>query len=256
MHAEFFHFGAVEDFATQLEFPGQRLCLLGEIGGVAHIGRQVAEILGQRGSLGNCDALGQRFFGLRQFIAPVDAERQLAQRTADVIFLALELLEAVGRIQRDHCGLAHAPGEAALSYRDFGQEDRGIEGAGFVQCLDGGAHGGAEFLFVKFLFLAEADQQDAVAQGARDVVQKQRVARFAFHVAAPDDVGNVAIGRLVQQFGGKRELSRFENPDHDTGAALLLRATAFYAKFHRLLQFMEISVSAGLSTHFFGFVKA
>jgi hypothetical protein len=69
--------------------------------------------------------------------------------------------------------------------------------------LTGGADGGGEFLFVKLLFLAQADEQDAFAKRSRHIVQQQRTACLAFHVAAADDVGNVAVtGCLVEQFGG------------------------------------------------------
>ena len=48
----------------------------------------------------------------------------------------------------------------------------------------------------------------------------------------------------------------YDKTQYDAGTALFFRATAFYAKFHKLLLIREISVFEGLSSHFFGFVKA
>ena len=87
-------------------------------------------------------------------------------------------------------------------------------------------------------------------------MQQQGAGGFAFHVATPDDIRNIATGCLVEQFCRKGQFPRFEDADNDAGAALLLRAATFYAKFHKLLLIRDISVSEGLSSHFFGFVKA
>ena len=76
------------------------------------------------------------------------------------------------------------------------------------------------------------------------------------HVAAANDLGDITVGRVIEQFGGKSEFPRFEDTGHNASATLLFRATTFYAKFHRLLLIKEISVFEGLSSYFFGFVKA
>jgi len=95
-----------------------------------------------------------------------------------------------------------------------------------------------------------------VAEGAGDIVQEQGGARLAFHVAAPDEIGNIAVGGFVQQFSRQGQFSGFENADHDAGATLLFRATAFYAKFHSPLLVLQSQIPAGLSLPFFSFVKA
>ncbi|MPM64561.1 hypothetical protein SDC9_111448 [bioreactor metagenome] len=256
MHAELFHVVALKDFAVELECFGHGLRLFGQIARVANIGRQVAERLGQCHAFGNGLALMHALFGGGQFVTTFDADRQLAQRAANFFLLALELIEPVGGIQRCNDGLADAPGDAALPDLEFGQEKCGVEGAGFVEDLDGGTDGVGEFLFAEFLFLAQANQQDAVAKRGGHVVQQQCAACLAFHVATAHDVGNVAAGRVVEQFCREGQFPRFKNTDDHAGAALFFRASAFYAKFHKLLLIKEISVFEGLSSHFFGFVKA
>jgi hypothetical protein len=86
-------------------------------------------------------------------------ECQLAQRTANFILFALELIKFVSRIQCNHRGLANTPGDTAFFDGQFGQENRGIEGAGFIERFDRSANRITEFLLAEILFLAEADQQ-------------------------------------------------------------------------------------------------
>ena len=66
----------------------------------------------------------------------------------------------------------------------------------------------------------------------------------------------MSAGGLVEQLCGQGQFPRFEYADHDAGATLFFRASAFYAKFHKLLLIKEIPVFEGLSSYFFGFVKA
>jgi hypothetical protein len=63
-------------------------------------------------------------------------------------------------------------------------------------------------------------------------MQEQRGAELAFHVAAPDDLADIAVRRPVDQFGGQRKLAVIEHPDHDARAALFL-GLLLYGKFHR-----------------------
>ena len=87
-------------------------------------------------------------------------------------------------------------------------------------------------------------------------MQQQHLAWFAFQIAAAQQRAEVAVADLVQLFGNRREAARLKNADHDAGATLFFRASAFYAKFHKLLLIKEIPVFEGLSSYFFGFVKA
>ena len=95
-------------------------------------------------------------------------------------------------------------------------------------------HGRAELLVAEIALLAEADQQHAVGERAAHVVQQQRRAELAFHVAAADDLADVAVRRAVDQLRRQRKLAVVEHADDDAGAALLLGAAAFYGKFHRV----------------------
>jgi hypothetical protein len=142
------------------------------------------------------------------------------------------LIETIDGLLRDDRRLSHAPGSVALSDTGFGQEYRAVKRTGFVEGAHGAANRVTVLLVTELLFLAESDQEDAVAEGAGNVVQQQGRARLSLHVAAPDDVREMVARRIVEQLGGKGQLARFENADHHTGATLLLRTATFYAKFH------------------------
>jgi hypothetical protein len=66
-------------------------------------------------------------------------------------------------------------------------------------------------------------------------VKQEAAPGLALHVSAPENVAEKLVGGLVDDFGRGRKLSRFEDADHDAGAALLFRASAFYAKFQNAL---------------------
>jgi hypothetical protein len=63
-------------------------------------------------------------------------------------------------------------------------------------------------------------------------VQQQAAARLAVHVAAPENVGQIAARRMVENFRRETQLAMVEYPNHHACAALLFRTAAFYADFH------------------------
>jgi hypothetical protein len=135
----------------------------------------------------------------------------------------------------------HAPGDLAPLDLLLGQvEDRFVR-SGLVQQLDGAADRLAELLVAKVALLAETDEQHPVGERPADAVQQQRHSQLPLHVAAPDDLADVAIGRAIDQLGGQRELAIVENTDDDARAALLLGAAAFYGKFHRAPRFWSLT---------------
>ena len=81
--------------------------------------------------------------------------------------------------------------------------------------------------------LPRPDQQHAVGERAAHVVQEQRCAELALHVAAADDFADVAVARAIDQLRRQRQLAIVEHAHDDASAALLLGAAAFYGKFHR-----------------------
>ncbi len=207
VHAELLHVGALENLAFQVEFPRHCLGLLGHMRRVTDVRWQVAKIFRHGHPLGDRNSLGQASFGLPMLVAPLHRQRQLAQWAAHLVLFGLEPVETVGGLERDHRCLAYAPGDPPFPDGQFGQEERRVESAGRVDCLDGDADGAEEFLFVKLLFLPEANQQDTIAECAGYIVQQKGGRGLAFHIAPPDDVGNIAAGGLVQQFGGQGKLS-------------------------------------------------
>jgi hypothetical protein len=123
-------------------------------------------------------------------------------------------------------------GGSSLPFVTDGEVDDGLVRAGLVQELDGGAHRRAELLVAEVALLAEPHQQHAVGERAAHVVQQQRRAELPLHVAAADDLADVAVAGAVDELGGQRQLAVVEHADDDARAALLLGAPAFYGKFH------------------------
>src|SRR3989442_10698581 len=64
-------------------------------------------------------------------------------------------------------------------------------------------------------------------------MEQQRAAQFSLHVAAADDLADVSPRRAIDQLRRQAGLAVVEDADDHAGAALLLRAAAFYGKFHR-----------------------
>src|SRR5207302_7522141 len=92
--------------------------------------------------------------------------------------------------------------------------------------------------------------------GARHVVEQQRAAQLALHVAAAHDLAQITVRGAIDQLRGQTEFSVVEYPDYDAGAALLLGAAAFYGKFHECVFLSQFFVNAQLSRSFPYKVKA
>ena len=125
-------------------------------------------------------------------------KRQLAQRPPHFGGLALHLLEAIDRLHGDHDCVLDAPRDFAPLDLFLGQIDHRLVRAGFVEQLDRGADRRAEFAVAEVALLAQADQKHAVGQRAAHVVQQQRRAELALHVAAADDFADVAIAGAIK----------------------------------------------------------
>ena len=89
-------------------------------------------------------------------------------------------------------------------------------------------------VFAKFLFLAQTNQQDALAAGAGRCMQQQAGAGFARKVTLRDDALDQFADFPVDGGCGRCELAGFKNTDDDACVLRFVRTIAFYAKFHRL----------------------
>ena len=69
-----------------------------------------------------------------------------------------------------------------------------------------------------------------------DVVQEQRRAELAFHVAALQQFAQRTARGAIERVRRGRELARFEHADDDAGRGGVLRREDFYAKFHARLR--------------------
>jgi len=147
------------------------------------------------------------------------------------------VVEAIQRVVRAGDGLLDVPRGVALFDRDFGERDGGFHRAGVAQGFDRAGDGVAVGFFVEITFLAQANQQDAFGQDVGHLVQQQRAAGFAVHVAATQDFGQIAIAGAVDVDSRIRQLAVVEHADHHAGAALLFGRTAFYAKFSSISLF-------------------
>src|SRR3546814_4750290 len=81
----------------------------------------------------------------------------------------------------------------------------------------------------------ETDEHHAVGKGASHVMQYQRGAELAVHVAAPHHGSDRAIADLVDFFGRIAGRAPVKDADNDAGNALLFRIAAFNEIFHEVL---------------------
>ncbi len=204
----------------------------GEIGRIADIGRHVGHVATDAHPFRHGQAVGDGFFTNGQFPTRWHVEYQLAQRTAWLGLVGLELIETVEARLGGFYRLAHLPiGIPSLDVQ-LGQEADRFHGAGFVEGGDGLVDDLLVLAFVEFPLLAATDQQHALTEHARYLMQQQHLAWFPFQVATAQQRTDVAIADLVQLFGNRREATRLEYADHDAGTALLLRTATLYTELH------------------------
>ena len=230
-HAEFFAGGVVENFAAEAVGFRHFLRFAGQVFRRADVGRRIAQVLGEIDAVGNRQAACQPGIAELQFAAPRHRKDHALERAAYFARLAFHVVEAVQRVVGADHGLLDVPGDVAFLDRNFGERDGRFHRAGVAQGLDGAGDGVAIGLFVEVALLAEAHQQDAVGQDVGHLVQQQGAAGLAFHVAAAQDFGQVAVAGAVDVDGRLRQLAVFEHADHHAGGALLFGRAAFYAKF-------------------------
>ena len=204
----------------------------GEVGRIADVGRHVRHVAADAHPFGHGQAVGDGALAYGQFPTRRHVEDQLAQRAARLGLVGLELIEAVEARLGGFHRLTHLPvGIPALDVQ-LGQEADGFHGPGLVQGGDGLVDDLLVLAFVEFPLLAATDQQYALAEHARYLMQQQHLAWFAFQIAAAQQRAEVAVADLVQLFGNRREAARLKNADHDAGAALLLRTATLYTELH------------------------
>src|SRR6266567_2536863 len=232
-HLELLELIALEDLAVEAQLPGKRLRALGEMARRADVPGEIAEVARDVHSVRNRKAARGGGLAVGEIATLRDREGELAQGPSHLGRLALHLIESIHRFHGDYDGVLDPPGYFATLDLFLGQVNHRFVRAGFVQQPDRRADRAAEFALAKVAFLPEPDQQHAIGKRPANVVQQQRAAELPLHVAAADDFTDVSSGGAVDQLGGKARLAIVENPHHDAGAALLLRAAAFYGKFHR-----------------------
>ena len=211
---------------------GQTTGLGGQIGRVADVGRHVRHVAADPHTLGHGQTVSDGFFTNGQFPTRRHVEYQLAQRATWLGLVGLELIEAVEARLGGFYRLAHLPIGIPTLDVQLGEEADRFHGAGFVQGGDGLVDDLLVLAFVEFPLLAASDQQYALAEHARYLMQQQHLAWFPFQVATAQQRTDIAIADLVQLFGNRRETTGFEDADHDAGTALLLRTATLYTELH------------------------
>ena len=234
-HAEFFHVVALQHLHFHAVALGEFACLLREVGRGAEVGRQIPEILREQHAVRDGEALFQARLGAppRRFVA--HAEGELAQRGLLLIAPAFHAVKAVARFARHRDRLRDAPRDVALHIPDLGEMQRSLRGAGRVQRPDRRCHRLAVLLVAELAVAAETHQQHALARNVRHVMQQERAAELAIHVAAREDGGQMSARCAIERGTRGAELARLEHADHAATGADALRTPAFYAKFHRIL---------------------
>ena len=204
----------------------------GEVGGIADVGRHVRHVAADAHPFRHGQAVVDGALAYGQFPTRRHVEDQLAQRTARFGLVGLELIEAVEARLGGFHRLTHLPVGIPTLDVQLGQEADRFHGAGFVQGGDGLVDDLLVLALVEFALLAAPDQQYALAEHARYLMQQQHLARFPFQVATAQQRAEVAVADLVQLFGNRREAAGLKNADHDAGTALLLRTATLYTELH------------------------
>ena len=118
--------------------------------------------------------------------------------------------------------------------RKLGEVQRGLLGPGALERAHRRRHGFAVLLLAELALAPETDQQDATGGPGR-IVEQQRRAEPALHVAAAHDLAQVALGRAVERRRRGGKPARLVDACHHATIGAGLRRTTFYAKFHRAL---------------------
>src|SRR5690606_3354812 len=105
----------------ELELPANLARRLGEVGRGADIGRHVAEVAGEVHAVGDGARLADGGTG-GGLVGAIDGERDRARPAGPVVGLALEAVEAIGRIARGERGAPDLPGEVLSLDLDLVQQ--------------------------------------------------------------------------------------------------------------------------------------
>jgi hypothetical protein len=256
VHAQLFHVGAVKDVDAQSMQFRELPSLVGKIGRRADISRQIAEVLRQFHAGTHRQALCKSQFGGGKFVAACDAECQFAQRTRRTA--------SFFDLRRSNRYKASCATSAAC--RIFQDTSRFLTASSVRKTVPSkppvslswrtAVATAARYSFSRnSLSLPSPTSRTRSASIPETPWSKQAGTSFAFHVAATKDIAEKLLGALSIVSAAADSFLGLEDADHDAGAALLFRASAFYAKFqnillpaleiHESIMFRAISVAVG-----------
>jgi hypothetical protein len=176
---------------------GELLRLLGQVGRVADVRRQVAQFAGEGHALRDGLALGQG-------AGVLAGDGQLAQ--ARLVLLAAQGGGvAVGGVVGGHHRLAYVPGGVAARHGQLAEGQQGAPGRAGLQRPHRVGHGLQVLRHAEPGRLAQADHQHARGGHPRQVVQHQAAAGAAAEVAALQQGAQAAAAGLVDGLPRGRE---------------------------------------------------
>ena len=214
-HAERFHRRIVQHLALDLVAArGEFLRLLGQVGRVAHVRRQVAELAGELHAGGDGDAVGEGAALIGDVVAAGDLEAFQALLVALLVLGAEGGDVAVAGVVGGDDGGAEVPGGVAALHFDFAEgEQRRLDHAG-LQRARGIAHRLDVLRHAELAGIAQPDHQHARRGDARQVVQQGGLAGLAFDVAALDQGLELAAAGGVDGGGGRGQAAIGVGADH------------------------------------------
>jgi hypothetical protein len=180
-HAQCAHLLAIENLARdRVEAAGEILRLLGEVGGIADVRRQVAQFAGERDAGGDRLALRQRGGGI---VAGADRERRQPGFIA-LLVLGTERggVAITGMRGRDR-RLAHVPCAISTGDGQFGEREQSRIHRSRAQRARGVADGLEVLGHAELAGIAQSDHQHAWCLHAGQVVRGEHAAGLATDVA-------------------------------------------------------------------------
>ncbi|EFC54244.1 hypothetical protein ENTCAN_09232 [Enterobacter cancerogenus ATCC 35316] len=169
-----------------------------------------------------------------QLAAGRDVKDHFTQRATRLAFVGLQLIKAVEALFCGLDGLAYFPVGVAAFNVQFGQEANGFHRAGIIQRIYRFLNDLLILTLIQLAFFTAANQQNTFRQYVRNMVQQQRLPRFAFQFATAQQGADIAVTDLIELFGDGGESAWFKDAHNDAGTPLFLRATAFYTELHAL----------------------
>jgi hypothetical protein len=231
-HAELLHVGLAQDLHVQglVVQLAEGASLVGNIGGMADVGRQVAEVAGAVDARGHGLAPGHRLLQAGDGGPVGDRHGDLVKAFVAGL-AALEVIEAVAGLDAGADDVADAVVQAEARHLELGQEAHRLARAA-LQALGGDMGGAHQASAVQVPGLAGADHHHLLGGHPGQGEQGLGLARLALEAGGAQGARQLAGGGLVQRPGGRAQLAA-TGGDDDRAGFLGGRGAVLELEFHR-----------------------